>query len=80
MNLQLIQGEFNANDAISILSQMIQVKLKYHENKISSTSNEEDIKYREEKIKRLQNELSEIRNNILTNKGTVKIDAVINIE
>ncbi len=80
MNLQLIQGEFNANDAISILSQMIQVKLKYHENKISSTSNEEDIKYREEKIKRLQNELSEIRSNILTNKGTVKIEAVINIE
>ena len=59
MKLQLIQGEFNPVDTLELLSQMVQVKIKYHENKIAATGNEEDTKYRESKIKHLQNELIE---------------------
>ncbi len=33
-------------DSFEILNQMVQLKVKFHENKISKTSNEEDIKYR----------------------------------
>jgi len=44
MNLHLIQGEFNSNDAIELIAQMVHIKIKYHENKITSNSNEEDIK------------------------------------
>lgn len=78
MMIQLIQGEFSANDALELISQMIQIKIKYHENKISSQSNEEDIKTREVKIKRLQKELFELRRNVKSNNN-VKVEAIINI-
>jgi hypothetical protein len=79
MNIQLIQGEFSANDAIGIINEMIGIKIKYHENKIQKLSNEEDIKAREEKIKRLQQERFELRNELLGRKGTVHLDSVIHI-
>jgi hypothetical protein len=80
MNFQLIQGQFNVNEAIDIITQMIQIKIKYHENKISKINNEEDIKYREEKIKRLQKELFEVRKELLARTGSIKMDAVIHFE
>jgi hypothetical protein len=80
MNIKLIQGEFYPGEALDIITQMIHVKIKYHENKISNLSNEEDIKSRETKIKRLQKELFDFRNNIAENNGNIKIDAIIQIE
>lgn len=80
MNIQLIQGEFNPNDAIELIAQLVQTKIMYHENKINYDSSEEDIKTREEKIKRLQNELFEIRKFINTKTQSVKVDALIKIE
>ena len=80
MNIQLIQGQFNAKDAIDIITQMIHIKVKYHENKINISSNEEDIKFRESKIKRLQKELFEFRNSIDKKIENVKLDAIIQIE
>ncbi len=79
MNIQLIQGQFNAKDAIDIITQMIHVKLKYHENKISSTSNEEDIKFCETKIKRLQKDLVEIREFIQQSGANINIQSEINL-
>jgi hypothetical protein len=80
MNIQLIQGEFNSNDAMELITQMVHVKIKYHENKISSHSNEEDIKTREEKIKRLQKELFELRKTVPIKTNFLKIEAIIKIE
>lgn len=79
MNIKLIQGEFSANDAIELIAQMIQVKIKYHENKINNRSNEEDIKSFEVKIKQLQKELFDLRQNYNSNKN-LKIDAIIKVE
>ena len=79
MNIKLIQGEFRGNDAIELIGQMIQVKIKYHENKINNRSNEEDIKSFEVKIKQLQKELFELRQNYNSNKN-LKIEAIIKIE
>ena len=79
MKIQLIQGEFSSDDALDLLTQMIHIKIKYHENKITKGGREEDIKYRESKIKRLQKELFEVRNQIDEKKGKVKLDAIINI-
>jgi len=79
MTIQLIQGQFNPSEAIEIITQMIHVKIKYHENKISSNSNEEDIKNRETKIKRLQKELFEARKEMLSKKENFSIDSIINI-
>ena len=79
MNIKLIQGEFSGNDGIELIAQMIQVKIKYHENKINNHSNEEDIKSFEVKIKQLQKELFELRQNYNSNKN-LKIEAIIKIE
>ncbi|MBC7628927.1 MAG: hypothetical protein H7254_16730, partial [Ferruginibacter sp.] len=51
MNIQLIQGQFSANEAIEIITQMIQVKIKFQENKINNTHGEEATKMREKRIK-----------------------------
>lgn len=79
MELQLIEGIFSTNDALVLITEMIETKIKYHEKKISPNSTEEDIKNRESKIKHLQNELFELRNNINFEQSTVNIDAVIKI-
>ena len=80
MNIQLIQGQFNTKDAIDIITQMIHIKLKYHESKISNNANEEDIKFRETKIKQLQKELSGFRNTIVEKGKNVKLNAIVQIE
>lgn len=80
MELQLINGEFVSADALDLLTQMIHVKIKYHEKMISRNSNEEDIKYRETKIKHLQKELFLLRNHIGDAKGKVRVDARVNLD
>lgn len=80
MNIQLIQGQFNPAEAIEIITQMVHVKIKYHENKIAENSNEEDIKNREAKIKYLQKELFEVRKEMLSKKTNLSMDAIINID
>lgn len=80
MNIQLIQGQFDPNEAIALIAQMVHVKIKYHENKINSNSNEEDIKIREAKIKQLQKELFELRKSINSKTDSVKLEAIIKID
>ena len=70
MKLELLQGQYSSNDIIDIVSKIIQVKINYHEQKISNSDNEEDIELREKKIKGLQEKLQEIRLN-LKNKNAI---------
>ena len=79
MNIQLIKGQFDPEDAIGIITQMIHVKIKYHENKINRDSSEEDIKFRENKIKRLQKDLFDIKRAIDSNGTKVAIESTIEI-
>lgn len=79
MTIKLIQGEFNPKEALDLITQMIHIKIKYHENKIGKNSNEEDTKYRESKIKSLQKELYEVKNNLSQSDKNLKIEALINI-
>jgi hypothetical protein len=80
MNIQLIEGQFGTKEAIEIITQMINVKVKYHEQKITQSSNEEDIKFREAKIKRLQKELHEFRTNLKNTEGKLTLHSIIKIE
>lgn len=79
MNIQLIEGEFKSNDALDLITQMIHVKIKYHESKINNSEIEEDIKARETKIKRLQKELFEFRNYVNSKDKKIKIDGILTI-
>lgn len=80
MKIQLIEGNFNSKDAIEILTNMIHVKIKYHENKINEIYNEEDINMRETRIKKLQKDLVEIRKHIEKNNGKITIQSSISLE
>ncbi|RCR71447.1 hypothetical protein DUE52_00470 [Larkinella punicea] len=79
MEMQLIQGQFSAQDSIQLLTEMVHVKIKYHESKIGSNSSEEDVKMREKRIKTLQKDLFDLRQAIQSSSGPVSIDSVLTI-
>jgi hypothetical protein len=79
MELHLLDGQFDAIEASEIIAQLIQVKIKYHENKIKSSHNEEDVKMRERKIKTLQKELAASREYIQKQTNNLSINSVINL-
>lgn len=79
MNIHLIQGAFGTDDAMELITQMVHIKIKYHEDRIGQDSSEEDIKYRESKIKQLQKELFHLRAGIGPEVKGLKLDATINI-
>lgn len=79
MKIQLLQGNFNVAESIEILTKLIQIKIQFHEQKITKASSEEEIKMREGRIKRLQDELFEVRNTIEKENMTVKLNCEINI-
>lgn len=77
MELQLIKGHFGAQDAVEIITRMIDVKIKYHEGKITSESPMEDIKMRERRIKQLQKELFEVRQYIDKKEGKISLNSTV---
>ncbi|MEO6902423.1 MAG: hypothetical protein ABI315_04625 [Bacteroidia bacterium] len=77
MKSQLILGSFNSLEASDMITQLIQVKIKFHENKINISSNEEDIKFRESKIKGLQNSLFEIKKHLAQSNQLISIHSEI---
>jgi cob(I)alamin adenosyltransferase len=77
MELQLLNDTFSPNESIEILNQLFQVKIKFHEDKIKMSQNEEDVKMRERKIKFLQNELAEARQFISTKSGYISLSSQI---
>ncbi len=79
MNIQLIQGQFNTNDAVDIITQMTQIKIKFQEDKIQHSINEEDIKMREARIKQLQKNLSEARLYIEQTGSSISIKSEIQL-
>ena len=79
MKIQLLKGQFTSKDALEIISKMISIKIKYHEEKIKNEDEEETIKMRENRIIKLQNELYESRKFIEANGDTISIDTEINL-
>lgn len=80
MNLQLIQGQFTSTEAIELISQFVSTKIRFQEDKITASSNEEDIKMRERRIKQLQQELNDMRVFIETNGSVLNVRAAIEIQ
>ncbi|SHH14327.1 hypothetical protein SAMN05444372_11746 [Flavobacterium micromati] len=80
MTIQLLEGEFNANDAVELITKMIEVKIKFHESKISKSQQEEDIKSRENKIKALQNSLYDARTFLNSKNDSVNINSSLKIK
>lgn len=79
MTIQLINGHFNSEEAVDIINQMIQIKIKFQESKITADSSEEDIKMRETRIRQLQQSLTESRNFIKEQNGNIAITSNIQL-
>jgi hypothetical protein len=80
MTIQLMEGQFSANEAIDFITKMVQIKIKFLEDKINAHASEEGIKMRESRIKQLQKELFEVRNFIDAITKGVKVNAMISID
>lgn len=78
-NFQLLKGSFTKDEAVSLLTRMADVKIKFHEDKIHTTSNEEDVKMRENRIKQLQKDLYEARLYIEKQNGRIELNSEINL-
>jgi hypothetical protein len=79
MQLPLLKGHFEARDARELLTQLIQVKIRFHENKIDADSPEEQIKMREARIKELQNELLAAQQFIDSKSGMISLQGEVEI-
>lgn len=79
MQVELIRGQFDSQDIIDIITQLIHVKIKYHEQKIDDNSTEEDIKNREAKIKSLQMQLYEARKYLKNTNQKLNVESIIRI-
>lgn len=80
MQLPLLKGHFEARDARDLLTQLIEVKIRFHENKIDGDSSEEMIKMRESRIKELQKELLAAQHFIDSKSGMISLQGEIEIE
>jgi len=80
MNISLIDGYFNAKDALDLLTHLMHVKIKFHENKIAQLDNEEDIKMREKRVKQLQKDLYEVRKMMEEGKKSYSLHADLQVK
>lgn len=79
MDLQLIKGTFQKNEAWDLIQKMIGLKIQYHEDKIHSEMNEEDIKMRETRIKQLQQELAALKRHLDSIEGPISISSNVEV-
>ncbi len=79
MKINLMQGSFETKDALEMITKMIAVKIKFHEDKISKGDSEEDIKMRETRIRQLQKDLYDTRSYIEKLSEDITIQAEITI-
>lgn len=79
MILQLVQGEFTKIETMDMITQMFEMRIKFHENKIKSSHNEEDVKMREKKIKFLQGELAQAKTYIVDKGEPIAISCTIDL-
>ncbi len=79
MDIQLIKGQFDSAEAIEMITQLIHVKIRFHENKINHASSEEDIKMRENRIKQLQKDLYELRHHLSPKNKYLSIESNISL-
>lgn len=80
MNLTILKGSYSKEELLEIITQMIHIKIRFHENKISSEDGEEQIKMREKRIIELQKNLYTLKRNLdQANSDTIHVDSEINI-
>jgi hypothetical protein len=73
-----MQGEYSPADTLDLITQMIHVKIKYHEKKMIQQNNERNIKMQENIIRQLQKDLFEARKKMEKESSNISIESQIN--
>lgn len=73
-----MQGEYSPADTLDLITQMIHVKIKYHEKKMIQQNNERNIKMQENIIRQLQKDLFEARKKMEKENSNINIESQIN--
>ncbi len=79
MEVKLITGSFEQREALDLITRLIDVKIRFHEERIRKSDQEEDIKQRESKIIRLQQDLFTIRQAFGRSDKRVSLDAELHV-
>jgi hypothetical protein len=79
LKVDLINGVFYSGDAATIIRGMIDVKIKFHEDKISRLSNMEEIKMREQRIKELQRLQSKIQDWVKSHGEQTNLELTLSV-
>lgn len=79
MKISLLKGSFSPKEIEKIVTELIQVKIKFHEEKIQSSDEEETMKMRENRIIKLQNDLKELRKFLNNSDSFINVDAEIEL-
>ena len=80
MNIKLIEGSYSSKDALELLTEIIHVKIRFQENKISGQCSEENIKSRENRIKYLQKSLFDAREFVERKGSNISLKFIIEVD
>lgn len=80
MNIKLIEGSYSSKDALELLTEIIHVKIRFQENKISGQCSEENIKSRENRIKYLQKCLFDAREFVERKGSNISLKFIIEVD
>lgn len=75
MEIKIIEGTFEKNDALALIERIIKTKIQFLEEKIQLADQAEDVKFKEKRIIALQDELSLVRSSL--NDGLIALNASI---
>lgn len=79
MEVKLVSGSFEQREALDLITRLIDVKIRFHEERIRKSDQEEDIKQRESKIIRLQQDLYTIRQELGRTEKRISLDAELHV-
>ena len=79
MNVSLLKGSFSPNDLEKIISELIHVKIKFHEAKIQSSDDEETMKMRRTASSGYRTTLSRVRTYLREAGPVVNVEAHITL-
>ena len=77
MQISLLKGSFSPREMEKLITELIQVKIRFHEEKIQSSDDEETMKMRENRIIKLQNDLKEVRSFLNNSDSLINVDTEI---
>ena len=77
MKISLLKGSFTPKEMEKLITELIQVKIKFHEEKIQISDAEETMKMRGNRIIKLQNDLKELRALLNNSETLINVDTEI---